>query len=124
MLLLILTLCLVGCGDSGPPTGTVEGTITLDGKPYTGASIIVFSIDTGAGSNANLTADGGFKLEDPIPVGSYVAYLAPAYDDTETEAKPVVIDNTVPSKYWNESETDLKVEVKEGENKVTLAMTK
>ena len=35
-----LTLCiLAGCGDSGPETADVYGTVTLDGKPVSGALI-------------------------------------------------------------------------------------
>jgi hypothetical protein len=59
-------LLLVGCGDAGPPLGSVSGTVLLDGKPLQGAAVI-FSPKAqaaDAGSSRGKTGpDGRFTLQ-------------------------------------------------------------
>jgi len=63
---LALTLCSValiatsGC-DSGPPTGDVSGTVTMDGQPVTNA--IVTFVPQHGGQNAIGKTDGSGKYE-------------------------------------------------------------
>jgi hypothetical protein len=64
--LLTLVLALPGCSESGPPLGTVSGTVTLDGRPLEGAAI-VFSpkaqaVDAGS-SSGKTGQDGKYALE-------------------------------------------------------------
>lgn len=125
-LLLILFVCVavLGCGPSEGPTGTVKGTVTLDGEAYSNAAVVFLSPTTGQGGSADVGATGAFTLPEPIPVGSYTVFLAPKSVDESNEPAPVSIDQSVPDKYWNEADSDITIEVAEGENNVTVALTK
>lgn len=121
-----LAACLtVGCSGEHIPTGTVTGTVQLDGKPYSDADVIFLSLDSGKGATGAVQADGSFTLSDPIPVGIYQIFLAPkAPPEGQDEPTPVKIDQSVPDKYWNESSTDLSTQITEGENTVLVELKK
>lgn len=122
-LLILVSVFLIGCGRRGKPTGTVSGTVTFDGKPYTDASVIFFSPATGQGGSANINPDGTFQLPKPIEVGEYIVYLAPRLEENPAaEPKPVSIDSTVPEKYWSESTSDIRCEIKAGANQVPVEL--
>lgn len=59
---LLLAAALIGCGDSGPELGEVEGVVTLDGKPLSNA-VVTFS-PQGGGPNgiAKTGTDGKYQL--------------------------------------------------------------
>lgn len=125
-------LCLVitGCSSSDP-AGTVEGKVTLDGAPYTGASVVFISLETGQGGTAEIQPDGTFRIETPMPVGSYKVYLEPKTGATEPADPSVAgfestvseVDNSVPAKYWNEADSDITIDVAEGANEgVTIPL--
>lgn len=81
------------------------------------------SLENGQGSGSDLQADGSFQLPDPLPVGSYTVYFAPksiAVEDATAVPIPMQMDRSVPQKYWSESSSDIKVDVKEGENVVPV----
>jgi hypothetical protein len=125
-LFLGLTLGLLvftsGCAQ-GDPVGTVKGTASVKGKPYKNAAVMFVSIESGHGSGGDLQADGSFQLADPLPVGSYTVYFAPksiAVEDATAAPVPIHMDKSVPEKYWNESSSDIKVDVKAGENIVPI----
>lgn len=128
--LLALVACTVGCG-GGPETGSVKGTVTLGEDPFTDASLVLVSSESGQGASAELGPDGSFQLANELPVGTYTVYLTPKVDEEEMmkrmqEGKPPTSskDNTVPKKYQNEVSSDLTVTVEPGENEVTLRMEK
>ena len=57
----VLALLIIGCGESGPPIASVEGTITMDGKPLANASV-VFSPESGRPAGAKTDAEGHYVL--------------------------------------------------------------
>ncbi len=125
-------LLLAGCSKS-EPVGKVEGKVLFDGKPYTEAAVVFLNAETGQGGAANIQADGSFTLAEPIPVGTYVVYLAPKIaDDNPTGSGeegtegPVsmVSDESVPAKYWNEADSDIRIQIQEGPNNVTVELKK
>ena len=125
-LLCVLCLCtamFAGCGKS-KPMGTVKGTVTLDGQPYADASIVFLSLTSGQAASVDIQAGGTFQLPSPLPADTYTVYLAPKAGNPSDEPKPVSIDATVPDKYWNEAASDIKIEVKEGENNVQVPLKK
>lgn len=124
VMLAVTSLTLTGCGGRrSKPKGTVEGKVTFQGQPYSNASIVFLSPDTGQGDSVNIQPDGSFRLSRPIEVGTYVVYLAPrADDDPMAEPKPVSIDKTVPDKYWSEATSDIRVEVKTGNNQFDIQL--
>lgn len=114
----------VGCS-GGQPMGTVKGTVTANGKPYSNAGIMFISLETGNGSGGDINPDGTFSLPDAIPVGTYSVYLAPLAVEGDVDAPPVPVhvDKSIPSKYWSESTTDIKIDVKEGANDVPVELS-
>jgi hypothetical protein len=51
-------------------------------------------------------------------------YLAPKVAGATEEPTAVAIDQTVPTKYWNEASSDIKIDIVEGENNVSVPLTK
>ena len=123
VLLCLALFAFAGCGSS-KPMGTVKGTVTLNGAPYADAAVIFLSLTTGQAASADIQAGGAFQLPTPLPTGTYTVYLAPKVAEASDQPKPVSIDRTVPDKYWNEAASDIKIEVKEGENDVKVELKK
>ncbi|WDQ15061.1 carboxypeptidase regulatory-like domain-containing protein [Rhodopirellula sp. P2] len=122
--LAFLTTISIGCSDS-PPEGTVEGIVTLNGKPYDDAAVMFLDATTGQAAGTDIQDGGQFALKEPVPTGTYSVYLAPRTVPME-EGSPeaVKIDESVPEKYWNEASTDIQAIVNEGENSVTIELKK
>lgn len=53
---------LAGCGKSGPEVAFVSGTVTLDGKPLDGATIIFTPTSGGRPSGAETNEEGYYEL--------------------------------------------------------------
>ncbi|AMV32492.1 hypothetical protein VN12_10230 [Pirellula sp. SH-Sr6A] len=112
----------VGCSNPNP-VGTVKGTATVKGKPYNKAAVMFVSLETGHGASGDLDDQGNYQLSDPIPVGQYTVYFAPksiAPEDATAAPLPMHMDKAVPDKYWSESSSDIKVDVKEGSNDIPV----
>lgn len=114
-----------GCSNE-PPKGTVSGTVTFEGKPYSNAGVMFISLETGNGSGGDIKPDGSYALADPIPVGTYSVYFAPKAVELAPGAQPppAYMDKTIPEKYWGEGSTDIKIDVKEGPNVVPIDITR
>lgn len=118
------SLLVMGCGGDGKtkgPTGEVEGTVTMDGKPLTEGSITFYVVETGASVGAELGAGGKFKFDDPVPVGEYQVAFHPAeipQPDHATSEKlaRVSAKTTIPVAYQDESTSGIVADVKEGTN--------
>jgi hypothetical protein len=123
----LVTVLFVGCGKTDP-TGTVKGKVTLDDAPYTGDGSVVFmSTETGQAGAANIQSDGTFSLEAPLPVGSYAVFIGPKTSDSEDgmeEPSEEKIDKSLPAKYRGETSTDIKIDITEGDNDVTVPLVK
>lgn len=119
----MLALLIVGCGKPAAPSGTVKGKVLLDDQPYAKANVVLMSLQSGQSGSAPAQSDGTFELKAPIPVGAYKVFLTPKQDDN-AEPKPEgeSIDKSVPKKYWNETTTDISVEIKEGPNEVAVPL--
>jgi hypothetical protein len=119
----LLTVAFAGCSES-TPVGTVQGKVMLNDAPYADAMVVFLCLETGQAGSADIQSDGTFRIENPLPVGTYTVYLAPkATEDTGEKPIPVALDRTVPAKYWNEASSDISIEVVEGENEdVTIPL--
>ena len=63
LLLLLSAFCLSGCGDGGPPRGSVSGQVTLDGAPLAQGSILFVPIEGNQGIAAGgQIVDGKYSL--------------------------------------------------------------
>ncbi|MFN3153080.1 hypothetical protein [Bremerella sp.] len=123
----VFALVAAGCNQGpGYPVGEVQGTLTLKGTPVTeNVEVFLMNHQTGFAYKAVVGEGGKFKIEEPVRVGEYVAYLQPAVDmslDMNGPPTPTAAISKIPKKYTNDVGSDLKVAVAEGENDVTLEM--
>ena len=86
---LIWILALVGCGGSAKTT-PVAGTVTLDAKPLTGASIQFVAQGKGRDATAETNANGEFAMStykpgDGMLSGSYKVVIAPPTGVADTK---------------------------------------
>jgi hypothetical protein len=107
----------LGCGgvSDQPPLGEVHGTVTLDGKPVHNVSVY-FKPDVGRMSIGKTEIDGRYTAmylidEEGVKVGPNKVWLEYAPDD---------LGPPIPPKYGAQS--DLKTEVKPGENIYDIEM--
>lgn len=124
---------LAGCsgGATGPnrPQGSVSGKVTLGGQPVTGGAIhFTSTTNSSEAFGADVSGTGEFKVGATIPAGSYKVTLSPPSvgpsigpDGQMRPADPKAIQN-VPAKYRTSDKSDKTVEVKTGENSLTIEL--
>jgi hypothetical protein len=122
-----LILGLAGCGGS---RSSVSGTVTLDGKPLSGASVTFAPVDTGeeAGvSSYGKTDDQGqFTLKTvdndtpgAVP-GKHWVRVSLSVGDPEDDAGTMTVDKVPP---WYNTFTLLVKEVDSGDNTINLELS-
>jgi hypothetical protein len=123
----VLFLAAAGCG---PNAARVSGTVTLDGQPLTTGNVSFHPDgDSGAPAYGQIDAQGRYSLstgsDAGLPPGKYVAVVVATkdppkpYDATGAEIPPIPI---TPAKYSQVSTSDLRVDVKSGQNDIPLAL--
>jgi hypothetical protein len=119
---------IAGCRDSktGPATVEVAGTLTLDGNPLEGASVIfspgLGSDDGRLSSQATSDKDGRFRLSTHVGLGKTKSGIVPGkYDVTVVKTDPSSVKNTLsppknllPSKYADAKTSGFKADVVAG----------
>lgn len=60
---LAVALLASGCGQSGPATYPVAGTVTFNGGPLTDGSIVFMSADNSVAPDAGMIRDGRFAFQ-------------------------------------------------------------
>ena len=132
--LLTVSVCMSGCGKGQQSVRSVEGKVTVNGQPATGALIMLHPVEDkepGIFPNATVEPDGSFrlttyKLNDGAPEGEYFATIVweETYrEDGETLSKG----DKLKGKYGNKEASGLKVTIKKGKNTLPafdLAMDK
>lgn len=138
-ILLVASSILVGCGssDSGPPMGDVTGTVTYQGKPVSGASILFVPTTRETPAGAAVTdSNGKYRLsisgqkqgavtgayqvsialsapfDGPIPAGMNPEYAKEIYP-----GKPLI-----PQKYFSATKSGLTANVEPGHNTFDFAL--
>lgn len=120
LLLALPGLAIVaGCGDSGPPMGTVTGKVTVDGQPSPDGTIAFVPLD-GMSPTAGGKIEGG-AYSAKVPLGpsrveirvSKVVGQRKAYNTPDSPTLPVM-EEMLPGKYNDYSE--LEFDVQKGTN--------
>ncbi|MCG6157783.1 carboxypeptidase-like regulatory domain-containing protein [Rubinisphaera margarita] len=120
------TLMLCGCGGSSdtPDLGRVSGTVTVDGKPADGVTVLFTPADGGRSSTGQTDSSGHYELvysssEMGAKVGSHAVSISPASAMPNDESDDLM--NTggseIPQEYLEEKK---QVEVKAGPNEIDL----
>lgn len=121
-----LLLVSVGCSSSEPeqPTGTVKGTLTLNGEPFSNAGVVFYSAETGSGMGFAVASDGTFGHDKPLWTGNYKVTLGakqPSPEDLEAGKIPSPsVDPGIPKRLLDPSTTYFSAEVKAGVNEYTF----
>lgn len=121
-------IAAVGCGRSRPnvPFGTVQGTVTLDGKPLAGAAV-TFEPEVGRPSYATTGESGEYSLMyRGNPWGAIVGHhrvriTTEALIEDSPESGPKIVKERLPKRYHSES--TLTAEVATGKNVIDFALT-
>jgi hypothetical protein len=115
----MLTLVLVGC-TTGPPTGTVSGSVKYNGVALNSGSVMFMSPDKRTVS-ATILSDGTYKATD-VPTGSTKVGVAVQAQSEGSQPDPVggkgkgITPIAIPKKYADPETSDLKLDVKAGAN--------
>ena len=121
-------LLATGCGGS---SGSVTGTVTVDGVPLKTGMVTFHPIAGGPAAIGGINADGIFELaigsSHSVPPGDYVVTVDAMESVSSTQAPdpkkpPAPPKRITPEKYANKDSSDLKVTVKAGSQKVPLAL--
>jgi hypothetical protein len=141
-------LLLLGCGESGPPTGLLTGTIKYKDQPVNDCYLLLSpNSDTGKSATVHVSHDGTFRSK--VPLGDYTIVVQPfegmvthsvdgsrksmtegMSPEKAAEAK-ALLDKTTggsdptipfPDKYKNKEKTDLKCTVTTGQQELTLVL--
>src|SRR5690606_10866483 len=108
-----------GCGDDGPPTGTVSGRVLIDGAAPPEPVVVNFiNSMIGQGGGATTDSEGWYELEQPLHVAEYTVYFSKIVESQgpiSTEDERL---NIIPREYANEMSSPLKEEVVEGKNTI------
>jgi hypothetical protein len=126
---LLALACLTlaaGCGgEDGPNLGEVTGTVTLDGQPLVGATIDFRPIDPELSSYDGQTDEKGRYVlhatadRQGAEFGEYTVHVTmPKYAADDPRAANAV---KIPAKY--NTRTELKAEIKDGENEFDFELT-
>ena len=110
---------------SGPKLYPVKGQVFFGDKPTDGAQV-VFHPATGSDLNARRPSgvvgpDGTFTLStfapnDGAPAGSYIVAIVWLPKDARADWKTTELKNRLPDKYADPTQSNLRAEVKPGEN--------
>jgi hypothetical protein len=112
----LAVLACLGCGSDGPDIATVEGTVTLDGKPLQNASV-VFVPENGRPAGATTDESGHYELnfsggrKGAIP-GKNRIRISTLRDASESEdGTPIpAVAETIPMKYNAKTTLEFTVE--------------
>lgn len=118
---LAASLFVMGCGPGEKETGLVSGKVTLHNAPVQSGALNLIS-KSGAACMTKINADGTFKIEAPLEVGEYTAYLSPPTPEPQAPGTkaPVQKKFEVPAKFQAPATSGATVTVKTGENSVTV----
>ncbi|MCZ2342080.1 MAG: hypothetical protein LC104_09840 [Bacteroidales bacterium] len=114
-------LFVMGCGPGEKETGLLSGKVTLHDAPVQSGALNLIS-KSGAAALTNINADGTFKIEAPLEVGDYTAYLSPPTPEPHAPGTkaPALKKFEVPAKFLAPTTSGATVTVKTGENSVTI----
>ena len=88
--------------------------------------VYVYNPETAQAGDAEIR-DGKFKVTAELRTGTYVAFITPIPPPPPNPENPPsnlygAFPKNFPEKYQRQDQSDLRIEVKEGENEVTLAV--
>lgn len=137
ILLLILCVLFIGCGDSGPPKDEqypVSGKVTVKGQPLTDCTISFVSTDPSkvAGFSGVLDSSGNYNLTDQSDgkAGAYVGKYKVVLAQSPEAAKKAMMEGggksyaegglPFPNEFLSAETSPKEVEVKAESNEINI----
>ncbi|HMO83596.1 MAG TPA: hypothetical protein PKC18_01615 [Lacipirellulaceae bacterium] len=125
--ILLVTAALCGCG--GQESSQIRGSIAFQGRPLPGGAVNFHCRENGAAITARIDERGQFEANGAFIPGDYVVYVTPP-----TPAMPIAEDTSstrplrlnlssfpkIPVKFRSQITSDLTVQIKSGDNDLTL----
>ena len=104
----------VGCGPSGPPTGSVSGKVTHNGQPLTTGVVTFINEKAGSGASSDLDASGGYR----ITLIRTSEYNVAIHRRPPAPGEKIIGNGrlSIPEKYQDHQTSGLTATVKEGKN--------
>ena len=124
MLLVCLLLDSTGCGGKGEPMGDLAGAVTVDGQPLGNCLVVLFNQEKQVSMTARVDSQGNYEVKDLL-TGLYKVAVRqqpqnlPTGEDFEVSVEVL---NRIPTKYRTLEESDLSVEVAEGDNEFNVVL--
>jgi hypothetical protein len=122
LLLGVAVVSLTGCGNNKKKTNIVRGKVTFNGKEVPNGTITFFP-ENGPTASGEIQPDGSytlttFKTGDGAIEGAYKVVIVAMQDQSNRlpEDRNPLPATIVPDKYTSIATTDLRAEVKAGEN--------
>ena len=124
VVLLATALALTGCGQAGPPQGTISGHVTYQGQPLTAGEVNLFQKETGTATTAPLDSGGDFEVDSRMPAGTYNVTFIPPRPKQLPPGSPLeeLPPFPVPPKYQDPAQSDLTAVVKKGDNELQIVI--
>jgi hypothetical protein len=113
---------LVGCDNSNNNLAVVQGTIKFDGKPIEKGSIGFVPVDGATGTAGGEIRNGQYSVK--VPLGLMKVYVGgvpkvvgmkEVKEGPGGKGGPITVES-IPKKYSDQQETELRLEVKSGAN--------
>ena len=119
LLILITFPTLAGCGEKGPPTGDLSGTV-LNGEERVDDCIVsLYDPVSKRAMGGKVDDQGEFKIKE-MPLGTYRISVL---QRTTGEAFNEPFDKRIPSKYRDQKTSGFSITINEGENTTELKMS-
>lgn len=116
--MLVIVACLSGCG---PRMGTLEGSVTFDGKPVDRGRIVLVRSQGDTRIHQAPVMSGTFSVV--APVGTYRVEIFALYDDEALAADPKLPMQYIPPQYNSESTLTAEI-LPGGQSELNLDLAK
>ena len=123
----LCALLLAGCN---PSTGTVTGTVYLDGKPLDRGSVMFHPTGAGTKSYGEILEGGEYEIhtgtKPGIPPGEYVVTVVATEEMDPVKAgkeRDYLPKSLTPPRYGDVKKSDLKATVQPGSNSLDFKLT-
>ena len=127
----VLLLCCCGCSGSSGNFGNVQGTVTLDGKPLSGVSVVFYPESGERSSTGETDENGKYSLRhtrkiDGAVIGKHritisINDLIDLYEDGGAEVTTKKR-KKLPLKYTDQNKTELSETVESGNNTIDFPL--
>lgn len=120
--LAVIASSLVGCGRRGPPMGSLDGTVTVDGAALDRGSVTISR--PGVAASGDVDKAGAFRIP-PVPTGVYRVGFDSHVPSPEAMANGARHKKLpVHERYRSPATSGIECEIKQGRNTTTFRLSR